>query len=88
MLSIIIPARNAAKEITKTLDDYITFFATHCRQDFEIIVVPNNCSDNTADVVKTYCDRYPMLKSKVFVESIGKGGAVIEGFKLASGEVV
>ena len=88
MLSIIIPARNAAKEITRTLDDYIAFFTAHCGQDFEIVIVPNNCSDNTADVVKTYCDRYPVLKSKVFIESIGKGGAVIEGFKLASGEVI
>lgn len=88
MLSIIIPARNAAAEITKTLDEYIVFFTSKYGQDFEIVVVPNNCSDNTADVVKAYCDRYPMLKSKVINESIGKGGAVIEGFGLAKGDVV
>jgi glycosyltransferase involved in cell wall biosynthesis len=88
MLSIIIPARNAAAEIAKTLDEYIAFFTSKYGQDFEIIVVPNNCSDNTADVVKAYCDRYLVLKSKVIEESIGKGGAVIEGFGLAKGDIV
>jgi len=88
MLSIIIPARNAGAEMIKTLDEYIAFFTSKCGQEFEIILIPNNCSDNTADVVKTYCGSYPMLKSKVIEESIGKGGALIEGFRLAKGDIV
>jgi glycosyltransferase involved in cell wall biosynthesis len=88
MLSIIIPARNAAEEIADTLDEYIDFFTANYEREFEIIVVPNDCTDNTADIVKAYCDKYTMLKSKVFEGSIGKGGAVVEGFKLSSGDIV
>lgn len=88
MLSIIIPARNAAGEIANTLDNYISFFADNYQRDFEIIVVPNGCSDNTVGIVASYCNKHPMLKTKVFEGTTGKGGAIIEGFKLVDGDIV
>jgi len=88
MLSIIIPARNAAAELANTLDAYIAFFTANMGHDYEIVVVPNDCSDNTAEIVERYCRQHAMLKGKVVNESIGKGGAVIEGFKVSSGDIV
>jgi len=88
MLSIIIPARDAEREIAKTLEDYIAYFNEVYGQDFEIIVVPNDCSDNTVPIVDGYCSKYPVVRSQVCDGSIGKGGAVIEGFKLAQGDIV
>lgn len=87
-LSIIIPARDAEREIAKTLEDYVAYFGEVYGQDFEIVVVPNDCSDNTVSIVEGYCKRYPVIRSKVYEGSIGKGGAVIEGFKLAQGDIV
>jgi glycosyltransferase involved in cell wall biosynthesis len=88
MLSIIIPARDAENEIAKTLEDYVTYFSGVYGQDVEIIVVPNDCSDNTVGIVHEYSKKYPMIRSQVYEGSIGKGGAVIEGFKLARGDNV
>jgi len=88
MLSIIIPARDAEREIAKTLEDYIAYFGEVYGPDFEIIVVPNDCSDNTVPIVDGYCSKYPVVRSQVCDGSIGKGGAVIEGFKLAQGDIV
>lgn len=88
LLSIVIPARNAEQDISRTLDDYITHFSQSYSGDFEIIVVPNECSDSTVEIVEEYLERYSFIRSKVFQESIGKGGAVIEGFKLAQGDIL
>jgi glycosyltransferase involved in cell wall biosynthesis len=87
-LSIIIPARDAEREIAKTLEDYVAYFREVYSQDFEILVVPNDCSDNTVSIVEEYCNRYPVIRSQVYEGSIGKGGAVIEGFKLAQGDIL
>lgn len=46
-LSIIIPAYNEERRIKKTLD-YISSFLRSKKINFEIIVVTNNCTDNTA----------------------------------------
>lgn len=88
LLSIVMPARNAEQEIARTLDDYLAYFSESYGGDFEIIVVPNECSDSTVDIVSDYGSRYPVIRSRVFEESIGKGGAVIEGFKLAGGDTL
>ncbi len=87
-LSIIIPARDAEREIAKTLDEYVAHFNKVCGGDFEIVVVPNDCSDNTVAIVEEYCNKYPFIRSRVYEGSIGKGGAVIEGFKLAQGDII
>jgi glycosyltransferase involved in cell wall biosynthesis len=88
MLSIIIPARDAEGEIAKTLESYAAYFSSVYDSDFEIIVVPNDCSDNTVNIVDEYCNKYPMIRSEVYEGSIGKGGAVIEGFKLGKGDIL
>ena len=50
-VSIIIPAYNEEKRISRTLDSYSKFFSKKVK-DFEIIVVLNSCKDNTLDFVK------------------------------------
>jgi len=86
--SIIIPAYNEERRIGRTLDDYCSFFSTFPRKDVEIIVVLNGCKDNTLGVVKRYARAYPFLSYLNILQAIGKGGAVIEGFKMARGDLV
>ena len=82
-LSIIIPAHNEEKRISRTLSSYLSFFLKRLK-DFEIIVVINNTKDDTLKVVKSFKNK--KIKYLNFKEAIGKGGAIIEGFKAGKGD--
>lgn len=85
--SLIIPAKNEAKRIGATLECYGEFFS---RQPFEteIIVVVNDSTDNTAEIVRQYQKRFPFLTLLEIKQASGKGGAVAQGFKHATGSYV
>jgi len=87
-LSIIFPAYNEEKRIISTLRDYYTFFKKQFKGSFEFIIIPNNCSDKTFEIVK----KFSIKKKNVFVYNIpfyvGKGGAIIRGFELAKGKLI
>jgi len=80
-LSIVIPAYNEEQRIGKTLDTYKKFFVN--KLDYEILVVLNGCKDNTLKVVKKFANK--RISYINIIEAIGKGGAVIEGFKRVNG---
>ena len=86
-LSIIIPAYNEEKRIRNTLDSYLKFFSKNLK-NFEMIVVLNGCSDNTISVVKSFIKKSKKLKYLDFKDKIGKGGAIIEGFKIAKSSLI
>ncbi len=86
-LSIVLPAYNEEKRIGKTLDAYLTYFTKKYHSSYELIVVMNGCKDNTAKEVEKY-HSYKQLKSLNFKEAIGKGGAIIEGFKISQGDYI
>lgn len=88
MVSIVIPTCNAEKGIATTLEDYISYFSAEHHQDFEIIVVTNGCVDRTPKIVNEYSSKFPQVRSKEIEERIGKGGALMEGFKMACGDVI
>ena len=80
-LSIIIPAHNEEKRIGRTLKSYLDYFKN---KNLEIVVVVNNCNDDTLKIVKNF----KKVKYLDFKEAIGKGGAIIEGFKIAKGNLI
>jgi len=89
MLSIIIPVHNGQRSIAKTLEDYRLYFTSEYDGDFEIVVIPNGCTDETTRIVNKYLVNFPhQVHSSEFKDRMGKGGAVIEGFKMARGDVV
>ncbi len=82
-VSIIIPAYNEEKRISKTLEFYGNYFFTlkkNKKLDYEIIVVINNTTDNTENIVKKYIKKYKEIKYLNFRRG-GKGFAVMEGFR-------
>ena len=84
-ISIIIPAFNEEQRIGKTLDQYLKKYEGMG----EIIVVLNGCRDHTLDVVKEIeQDHQESLKWIDIPEAVGKGGAIIEGFKIACGKLI
>lgn len=84
-LSIIIPAYNEERRIGKTLDSYSKHFE-YLRKvaglDSEIIVVINNTTDNTEEVVKASQKNNSRIRY-LNLPGAGKGYAIIEGFKEA-----
>lgn len=88
MLSIIIPAYNEEKRIKETLRSYCKFLRENINEDFEIIVVVNNSTDNTYKVVKKLSIGYNEVRAINFEYRTGKGGAVIEGFREAKGDYI
>lgn len=84
-VSIVIPAHNEEQRIGSTLSSYCQQFGGRN----EIIVVLNGCSDHTLDVVRSVSQRHPGVVSIVDIKTaIGKGGAVHEGFRRASGSYI
>lgn len=85
--SIIIPAKNEEKRIKNTIINYVNFFR-NIGNSFEILIVINNCTDKTEEIAKELNERYNEVNYVVFKEAIGKGGALLEGFKLVNGELI
>jgi len=82
-LLLLIPAYNEEARIEPVLREYATFFQKNYAGDFRVVVVLNGCRDNTLGVVKRAAQEFPAVGWLDFPAPIGKGGALIEGLKLA-----
>ena len=82
-LLLLIPAYNEERRIEPVLRDYGRYFQEHYQGKFQLVVVLNGCTDDTIGVVRRVAADYPAISALEFAEAIGKGGALIEGLKLA-----
>jgi glycosyltransferase involved in cell wall biosynthesis len=82
-LLLLIPAYNEERRIKPVLRDYARYFQEHYQGKFQLVVVLNGCTDNTLAVVQLVGADYPAVTALEFPDAIGKGGALIEGLKLA-----
>ena len=80
---LLIPAYNEEERIEPVLRDYAEYFTKHYSGRFQLVVVLNGCVDNTLGVVERVGKDHPCLAAIEFPARIGKGGALIEGLKLA-----
>ena len=63
-ISVIIPAYNAEKYLTATLDSVVS--QTMSDSDYEIIIVNDGSSDHTADILEKYKNNF--LHPKLLLE--------------------
>jgi dolichol-phosphate mannosyltransferase len=82
-LLLLIPAYNEERRIEPVLRDYARYFQDHYHGTFQLIVVLNGCRDDTEGVVRRVAEDFNCIGLLVFTDPIGKGGALIEGLKLA-----
>jgi glycosyltransferase involved in cell wall biosynthesis len=82
-LMLLIPAYNEADRISSTLLSYWECLKKDFEGAFKIVVVINGCRDRTEEVVRSVANGRPEIAWMVFEEAIGKGGALIEGLRLA-----
>lgn len=80
---IIIPAYNEEKRIGKTLEAYSDYFREVRKRggaDCDMLIVINNTTDRTLEIVREFQRRDESIKCLNFKRG-GKGFAVLEGFK-------
>jgi glycosyltransferase involved in cell wall biosynthesis len=87
LLTIIIPAFNEEARIEETLRGYAEHFGDRY-QDIEILVITDGCKDATPKIVDELSQEYPCIRRIHPPHRLGKGGAVVEGIKAASGDVI
>ena len=80
---LLIPAYNEESRIGPVLETYALYFREHHPNNFHLVVVLNGCTDDTLGVVERASGQHPEISHVNIPEPIGKGGALIEGLKLA-----
>ena len=83
-LLLLVPAHNEERRIAPVLQNYALYFQQNYHGAFQLVVVLNGCRDNTRGVVESVAKDFPFVSYLDFPDPIGKGGALIEGLKLAS----
>ncbi|HVV73964.1 MAG TPA: glycosyltransferase [Verrucomicrobiae bacterium] len=82
-LLLLIPAYNEERRIEPVVREFAQYFQERFQGRFQLVVVLNGCRDNTLGVVQRVAAEYPSIRALDFPAPIGKGGALIEGLKLA-----
>lgn len=85
MLSVIIPAYNEEKLITKT-NTVISNLLVKEGIEFEIIFINDGSTDETWEEIQRVCKEYPVTKSLSFSRNFGKEAAMFAGMAYAAGE--
>lgn len=86
-LSIVLPAYNEAQRLAASLEKVLQY-AQQRRGSWEIIVVNDGSSDNTADIVRRYAKAQPTLRLIENSGNRGKGFSVRNGMLHARGELL
>lgn len=86
LLSICIPTYNRVEYLQKTLDSIVNQegFATQC----EIVICDNNSSDNTAEIVKKYVEKYDNIRYYRHNTNIGPDKNFISVMDFARGKYI
>jgi glycosyltransferase involved in cell wall biosynthesis len=80
---LLIPAYNEERRIGPVLRNYAEFFRRNYQGKFQLVVVLNGCRDNTLGLVQKIGAEFPEVSGVEYSDPIGKGGALIEGLKMA-----
>jgi len=84
-VSLVIPAHNAEIVIENSVKEYTKFLSFY--NEYELIVVCNGCTDNTAGIAKKFARTNPHI-SVIEIKERGKGFAVLKGFSAAKKEII
>jgi len=85
-VSILIPAHNEESVIEETVANMLSIDY----EKYEIYVIDDRSTDNTAKVIKSLSERYPNVKYLIRDKDAfpGKSAVLNDAFKLAKGEVI
>ncbi len=85
--SIVIPAYNESARLGASLESVLAYVHAQ-RWDAEVIVVNDGSRDNTAEIVRRYAERDPILRLLENPGNRGKGYSVRNGMLHAQGRLI
>lgn len=85
LISVIIPCRNEEKFIGKCLDTILA--QDFSKENLEVLVVNGASEDKTPEIVKNYCQKYPLIKLLENPQKYIPFGLNI-GVKAAKGDII
>ena len=83
--SVVIATYNRADELPRTLDSLSEMKTTG---PWEVVIVDNNSSDNTRDVVLERVGSFPVPLHYIFEREQGRSAALNAGIRAARGEII
>lgn len=86
-ISVILCTYNRSASLGKALES-VAASTLPSSVDWEVLVVDNNSKDQTREVVKSFCDRYPHRFRYVFEPQPGKSNALNRGIREARGTLL
>ena len=85
--SIVIPAYNEGQRLGETLEKVLAYVRQQ-GWDAEVIVVNDGSRDNTAQIVRTFAEKNPILRLVENPGNRGKGYSVRNGILNSRGDIV
>ena len=83
-ISVIIPVYNSEKYLAKCLDSVFS----QSFSDFEVIAVNDGSTDSSAEILKSYSEKYGDKLKCIYEENAGQAAARNNGLKYATGEFI
>src|ERR1044072_6056487 len=83
--SVIIATYNRAEELVKTLESLKQLESTG---PWEVIIVDNNSTDNTREVVLERVESFPVPLQYIMEKEQGRSAALNAGIRAAKGEIL
>lgn len=84
-LTVIIPTLNEAKNIRTCVNELVCVLMADVK-NFEILIVDDNSTDGTLDVIRDLMAIYPQVHLLVRLKEHGLSRSVVDGFKYAAGK--
>ena len=83
LLTITVPTYNVEKYLAQCLDSFVL---EEDRELLEVLIVNDGSTDTSADIAKTYVERYPDVFTLINKENGGHGSTINAGIKAATGK--
>ena len=84
-ISLTIPTKNEEEQIIGTIENYKKILKSIYNEKYEIIIVCNNCTDQTPEIVKKYIKKNKgPIKLIIKPKTAGKGEAILIGWAHAN----
>jgi dolichol-phosphate mannosyltransferase len=84
-LTVIIPTLNEVKNIRTCVNELVCVLMAEVK-NFEILIVDDNSTDGTLDVIRDLMAVYPQVHLLVRLKEHGLSRSVVDGFKYAAGK--
>lgn len=86
-VSLVLPAWNECEGIERAINEAVTALS-HLVGEYEVIVVDDGSTDNTADLVRRVCEINPQVRLVAHNTNQGYGAALRSGFAAARNDLV